>query len=81
MPNRDRSLKKYREGYARIVFDRLSAPTSDSSQQKMRSLAIRFRQKLLAINHHRANNHNRAARTMIALAQDLAAYRCSVRSL
>ncbi|MBV8056301.1 MAG: methyltransferase domain-containing protein [Deltaproteobacteria bacterium] len=45
MPNRDRSLKKYREGYARTFFDRASAPTADPHQQEMHVRAIHFRQQ------------------------------------
>ena len=48
MPNRDRSLQKYREGYARAVFDRASAPTADPREQEMRIRAIHFRQQCIA---------------------------------
>jgi ubiquinone/menaquinone biosynthesis C-methylase UbiE len=47
MPNRDRSLQKYREGYARTVFDRASAPTADPREQGMRIRAMYFRQQCI----------------------------------
>jgi ubiquinone/menaquinone biosynthesis C-methylase UbiE len=43
MPNRDRSLQKYRDGYARTFFDRASAPTADPRGQELRIRAIHFR--------------------------------------
>lgn len=47
MPNRDRSLQKYRAGYARTIFDRASAPTADPREQEMRFRAIHFRQRCI----------------------------------
>jgi ubiquinone/menaquinone biosynthesis C-methylase UbiE len=43
MPNRDRSLQKYRDGYARTFFNRASAPTADPRGQELRIRAIHFR--------------------------------------
>jgi SAM-dependent methyltransferase len=48
MPNRDRSLRKYREGYARAVFDQASTPTADSREQEIHIRAIHFRQQCIA---------------------------------
>jgi len=47
MPNRGRSLQKYREGYARAIFDRASAPTDDPREQEMHIRAIDFRQQCI----------------------------------
>src|SRR5215469_4600044 len=47
MPNRDRSLQKYREGYARTVFDRASATAADPREHGMRIGAIHFRQRCI----------------------------------
>ena len=45
MPNRDRALGKYRQGYAGTFFDRLSAPTDDLPQHEMLNRAILFREQ------------------------------------
>jgi len=47
MPNRDRSLQKYREGYARAVFDRATAPTADPREQERRVRAMQLRQRCI----------------------------------
>jgi protein-L-isoaspartate O-methyltransferase len=47
MPNRERSLQKYREGYARAIFDRASAPTADPREQEIHIRAIHFRQRCI----------------------------------
>ena len=47
MPNRERSLQKYREGYARAVFDRASVPTTDPRDQEIHIRAIHFRQRCI----------------------------------
>jgi len=47
MPNRERSLQKYREGYARAVFDRASVPTADPHDQEIHNRAIHFRQRCI----------------------------------
>jgi demethylmenaquinone methyltransferase/2-methoxy-6-polyprenyl-1,4-benzoquinol methylase len=47
MPNRDKALKKYREGYARTYFDRLSVPTGDRPEQETLNRAIHLRQQFV----------------------------------
>ena len=49
MPDRESALKKYREGRARTVYDRVrEAPTDDSRRREILSKFIDFRQQCVA---------------------------------